>query len=171
VTHLGLYDFSHESVYIPGSSWTVVPADGFNSAHPVGLWRLSDATLLTSGTIPAGTDATLIDRFRYVEVPEVTLDPGDNYVIGFYTASNLTSDPVAADPDKVTWNTDPIIHYVSALTGSSSSGLTLPSQPLSGDLRFGPSFQFTVVPAPAAAFLALIGLGSAGGWLRRRRTR
>lgn len=168
VTHLGLYDFYYELVY--SSGWTLITADGFNSAHPIGLWRLSDGALLASGTIPAGTDAPQIDRFRYIEVVETTLIPGEGYVVGFYTESAATSDPVATNPDNVTWTVDPLVNYVAALQGS-SSGLTMPTQTLEGDLRFGPNFQFTVVPVPAAAVLGLIGLGSAARWLRRYRTR
>lgn len=168
VTHLGLYDFYYELVY--SSGWTQITADGFNSTHPIGLWRLSDGTLLASGTVPAGTAAPQIGRFRYIEVSETTLIPNEEYVVGFYTESSATSDPVATDPYNVTWNTDPLIDYVTALKGS-SSGLTMPTQALGSDLRFGPNFQFTAVPVPASAVLGLIGLGAAVDRLRRHRRR
>jgi len=56
LTHLGLYDHGD---------------NGFSIDHPIGLWRLSDEALLASGTVSAGTGDTLIDHFRYIDVPDV----------------------------------------------------------------------------------------------------
>jgi hypothetical protein len=44
--------------------------DGLTTAHDVGLWQLGDGKwdLITSAAVPAGTDAPMIDGFRYVRV-------------------------------------------------------------------------------------------------------
>jgi hypothetical protein len=61
VTQLGLFDYNN---------------DGFQFDRPIGLFRVSDAALLTSGTIHAGTVDMLLAGFRYVDTPDVTLVPG-----------------------------------------------------------------------------------------------
>ena len=49
VTHLGLFDDDD---------------DGFSIDFPIGLFRLSDEVLLTSGTMSAGIGDALLDHFR-----------------------------------------------------------------------------------------------------------
>ena len=75
VTHLGLYDGSN---------------NGMEISHPIGVFRLSDSVLLTSGTISAGTGNVLLDGFRYVDTPDVTLAVGETYVISYYSATDST---------------------------------------------------------------------------------
>jgi len=63
-----------------------VPNVGDGLAQPrfVGLWD-SNGLLLTSVTVPAGTAAPVIDRFRYQDVPTpITLAAGQTYILGAY---------------------------------------------------------------------------------------
>jgi len=169
VTHLGLYDAPNSG----GSE-----GDGFFLEHPIGLWR-QGGSLLASVTLPSGTgaDTELLDGFRYLDVPDVSLAQGERYIVGFYTGPYTW--PAPADEMWVwlqyfTWSADPAIEYVSGLWGA-GTGLALPSTPTTvanGLYRFGPNFQFTdtVVPVPGAALLGILGL-SCAGWRLRRRTR
>ena len=58
--------------------------DGLNRSHEVGIFRLSDNTLLTSATVPSGVGATLDNGFRYVPVPNTFLGPGSYAIMGLH---------------------------------------------------------------------------------------
>lgn len=153
VTHLGLFDKSD---------------NGFAIDHPIGLWRLNDGTLLTSGTISAGTVDPLTDHFRYIDVPDVQLSVGVDYVIGFYSDTDF-ADRMISDADALQIN--PAINLiVGRWDGGGQFQMpanVLPDEDEFGDPqpypdRFGPNFLF--VPEPMT--LLLLGLG--GVMLRRR---
>ncbi len=55
--------------------------DGFVIAHQVGLWD-AGGTLLRSGTLSAGAADPLVDIWRYVEIPTITLQANTLYYIG-----------------------------------------------------------------------------------------
>jgi hypothetical protein len=89
VTALGLWD---------GPSGTGI-GDGFAEQHEVGLWTnngFNPGTLLGTVTIPAGTTASLIGDFRYVDLQTpVILLPGTSYVLGAFFLN--ATDPVTND--------------------------------------------------------------------------
>lgn len=59
-------------------------ADGLEQPRFVGLWD-SNGLLLASVTVPAGTAAPLMDRFRYQDLPTpITLAAGQTYILGAY---------------------------------------------------------------------------------------
>lgn len=147
VTHLGLYDDDD---------------DGFDIAHPIGLWRLSDQMLLASGTITVGAVDPLLDHFRYIDIPDIPLTVGEDYVIGYYSASSSGDGVIIS---AVNLQVDPAINIVTARF-SSGLALGMPLTPTSSD-RFGPNFRF--IPAPGALLLGGIGVGFVT-WLHRRRT-
>ncbi|MFT7579045.1 MAG: hypothetical protein ACI9MR_000707, partial [Myxococcota bacterium] len=62
--------------------------DGNPEVRQAGLWN-NAGTLLSTVTFTVGTDATLVDNFRYMDVPSpITLTPGETYTVGiFYTTS------------------------------------------------------------------------------------
>ena len=144
VTHLGLYD-----------EWP----DGFTINHPIGLWRLNDGTLLASGTIIAGTINPLIDHFRYVDVPDVQLSVGVNYVVGYYSAQTVDDQVCKAGGLQV----NPAINLVVGRNDGAGQfqmpaniNTPNPPEPFYPD-DFGPNFLFEV---PEPMTLLLFGLGS-----------
>jgi hypothetical protein len=58
--------------------------DGLKNPHQVALWTIGDE-LLASVTVPAGTEAELIDGYRYVKLSKaVTLPPGAYRIGAFF---------------------------------------------------------------------------------------
>ena len=144
VTHLGLFDRSD---------------NGFFIDHPIGLWRLSDSALLASGTMSAGTGDTRIDHFRYIDVPDVDLSFGVDYVIGYYSASAFGDRAVLEAGDL---QVDPAIDII-VRRDDGNGGFQMPANiyewdpmhdPYYPDM-FGPNFQF--IPEPGT--ILLLGLG------------
>jgi len=136
VTHVGLFD--HEG-------------DGFEVDHPIGLWQSPDGssndfTLLATGTITTGTSNPLINHFRYIDIPAITLNPQHVYIIGFYTGVGIDTrapdDAVVARLDEL--QVDPRINYMLGLYKVYSSGLEFPTNLTSDEYpyRFGPNFKF-----------------------------
>ena len=142
LTELGLYDGDDNGMVID---------------HPIGLFRFDTAELLTSGTIHAGTGDPLINHFRYVDVEDVTLIPGVDYFLSFYSPSSSTDYILTLPSDLVI---DPAITYVEARYGS--GGLLIPTTVTTTVYRIGPNFLYT--PEPASVCLLL-----AGGFVMLRR--
>ena len=135
--------------------------DGMDIDHPIGLWRFDTGTLLTSGVISAGVGDPLIDHFRYVDVTDVALEAGVDYVIGFYTPSSNQDTMVYAAPVGLTINS--AITYIEARYGGNGSLLMPGPNVTTTYCRFGPNFQF--IPEPASLTLLL----AAGVLALRRR--
>ena len=154
VTHLGLFDLYD---------------DGFFIAHLIGLWRLNDGTLLTSGTISAGTVNPLTNHFRYIDVPNVQLSVGVDYVVGFY------SDTARMDRMVMAANNLQVNSAINLIAGryDGTGQFQMPvniipyedefGQPQPYPDRFGPNFLFEV---PEPTTLLLLGIG--GLFLRKR---
>jgi hypothetical protein len=159
VTHLGMVDVGPAG-YPPGLN-----QDGFQIAHPLGIFRISDGALLTSGAVSPGTGDELIGYARYVPVPHVLLTPGESYVMTMYSA---TADFPQVDFISI-WmsaiSPAPEINYVVGRYSDPSAELKLPEN-IHGlpNAFFGPNFLF-VVPEPAGILLMAI----AGVLIRRRR--
>ena len=143
VTHLGLFD-----------------DDDFDISHPIGLWCLSDSTLLAVGVIFPGTGNLLLDHFRYADVVDVPLTVGDSYVIGSYSLSTNTDLMIYRPGDLQVHSA---VTIVGARVRTGGGGLQIPDT-LCSDDRFGPSFQF--IPEPAT--LTLLGLESLALLMKRR---
>ena len=60
--------------------------DGLVDSHDMGIFA-SDGTLLRSGTIAAGTGASLINQFRYIGIAPLLLSAGSTYRVGAVYAS------------------------------------------------------------------------------------
>lgn len=135
--------------------------DGMDIDHPIGIWRFDTAQLLTSGVISAGTGDTLVNHFRYVDVPDVPLLAGVDYVLGFYTPSANEDEMVYASPTD--WWANPAITYVEARYGGNNSLLMPGPNTTTTYYRVGPNFQF--VPEPGTMGVLLV----AGLMLIRRR--
>ena len=157
VTHLGLYDRL---------------LDGFALAHPVGLWDEA-GSLLAEETLGPGNGDMLIANFRYAAIGGVTagdeavvLTPGVTYTVGFFTDLFIQSDGMVIFDGYHTIN--PVIEYVGFGVADFTDGLEMPTGPSRGFHRWGPNLLFTIVPAPGAAPLAVIGVMVLGRRSRRR---
>lgn len=149
ITHLGLLVGS-------GDGW--VTSDSL-----VGLFRVSDAALLTSGLLPQGRSNPRIGSFRYVEVPQIALTAGEVYAVAYTAQSGQISTLTTS------FTTGPGIEYIGALHESSSDELALPTKIVPSDRsQFGPNFQFEIVPEPATFAMTAFGLLALAAVPRRR---
>jgi hypothetical protein len=177
VTHLGYFDAGNA-----GNPTT--PPDGLFRSYPMGVWR-PDGTLLTQGTVLQGTASPEFQSFRYADVPDVTLQAGQNYIVaGFLPEGNYQQQTYDPYPD---FGSDwifplpgggnevrqPVVDYEPQVTLLQSRyalfnpTFTFPNLTLSGDnLVGGANFRFTVVPEPALMSIVLV---SIAGLLVRRR--
>lgn len=146
-------------------------SDGLVISHDVGIFRLSDQSLLFSATVPSGTSGILDNGFRYVTLGSSQALTPDRYVIAM-TMPQQNGDTQSIGNTSVT--TAPQIKYI---TSRFDGGSTLAFPTTAGAFAegmFGPNFQFTAgsnsVPEPGALALAL-GLAVPGGaaliWRRR----
>jgi hypothetical protein len=136
--------------------------DGLTESHEMGIFA-SDGSLLRSGTIAAGTGATLIDQFRYIGIAPLLLSAGQTYRVGAVFATG--ADPVVFPGFATGFSTVPGITF----NGSRFAfGATLadPTLSLSADpAYFGVNIDATAVPEPTTLLL----LGSGMVALIRRR--
>lgn len=158
VTHLG---------------WLDRFGNGFLDAHGVSIWSV-EKELLASAVVPQGTSADLVGAFRFVEIPPTSLLSGKTYVIGGLQPYKELQQPLPGVEIPLQWDplvaqvmppqTSPHIEFVTGrLMGSDDrSGSVyfpefaylLPAQ--SGhSIWLGPNFQFSTVPEPSAAVMAL----------------
>ena len=148
----------------------VDPRDGeVDSAHEVGLWRVSDQALLGSASVD-GT-GTVLDGFIYSSLNSgISLIAGQEYVLAALYASD-DQDSYVSGPTTIT--TDGISMTVGVFPVDANLGLVFPTGVSIGNLaRIGPNMIASAVPAPvpAPATLAIFGLGLAGlGWSRRKK--
>ena len=169
VNELGYYDYGQ---------------DGLVFDHGVGLFSVSDMSLLASGTVTSGD--TLDGYFRYIDVASVVLNPGELYFIaGFdpaFCAGGLNPCGPVPDPHDNVANppfTDlvfaPQITFdgwqsesTASLQFNSYNPQTDPWANSDGPLIVA-NFKSTSVPEPTT--FALIGLGLLGlGFARRKKT-
>ena len=165
VTHLGYFD--------AGNSSPVTPPDGLFRSYPMGVWR-PDGTLLTQGTVLQGTGSPEFQSFRYADVPDVTLQAGQNYIVaGFLPEGNYQQQTYDPYPD---FGSDwifplpgggnevrqPVVDYEPEITLVQSRfalfnpSFTFPNLTLNGDNLVGAAnFRFTVVPEPGAVMVVL----------------
>lgn len=84
ITALGIYDN-------PGVSGGGYPGDGLLESHDIAVWDVSShVSPVVSALIPSGIDASLVSGFRWVNIPQVTLLAGHDYVIAaLYSNTDL----------------------------------------------------------------------------------
>jgi hypothetical protein len=145
-------------------------------SHDVGIFRVSDQSLLTSATVPAGSGGFLDSGFMYVSLSSSVLLTPDSYVI-VMTMPSGNADTQSLDNTSVV--TAPEIAYVnSEFDGGSSLAFPNPGFESSFAIgMFGPNFQFTdattVVPEAGGLTVLSLGLASIGAfnWMKRRKAK
>lgn len=160
VTELGMVDVG-PSGFPPGLN-----QDGFEIAHPLGIFRISDGALLTTGTVGPGSGDQLIGYARYTPVPHVLLTPGESYVMTMYSATDAYPQVDFISIWMSTISPAPEINYVVGRYSDPGPELKLPEN-IHGlpNAFFGPNFLYVVVPEPAGIML----LALAGMLVSRRR--
>jgi hypothetical protein len=137
--------------------------DGLAEAHAVGLWD-SVGTLLASTVVGAGTSGTLVNQFRYADIPFVALAAGQTYRVGAVWASG--ADPLVLTASGL--SLDPRFSYQGgAYIGGAS--LANPTSVGGEGGYFGPNLMIGGgVPEPATWAMMIAGFGMVGFALRRR---
>lgn len=148
--------------------------DGLINDHLVGIWSLATGLELARVTVPAGTSAQLVDKFRYAAIPTLNLAAGQSYLIGaFYSAPWPTDDPViifnlqglASAPEVTIGQGMFASDFI--FRAPTSGG---PSTPYIGpNFQFGPLAPVGGVPEPRAWALMIAGFALLGTAIRRRR--
>lgn len=154
VTGLGIYDLG---------------AAGFASSHDIGIFRVSDNSVVSSATIGAGLSGTFVagtvDGTRFVNVASFGLKKGVQYYI---LGNNFSTDQyVFGGGGAVTF--DSALTWNGFVDGESNSIFSNPifQGGLPGNL--GPNFMFSAVPEPTTLMVWGV-LGLAGLGLRRRKS-
>ena len=131
--------------------------DGLVNSHQIGLWS-PEGTLLASATIPAGTEAPLIDGYRYVPISPVLMPPccTFDFVVAAQYAAGDADDLVRPLPAQ----------FSSDVAGGAPIGrrgigpglpfpgqLPPPCEGCPGERFWEPNFQYTVIPEPSVWLL------------------
>lgn len=87
---LGFVFSANTDFEVTSLGWFSVTADGFQTAHTVGIYD-STGNLLTSANLAAGTSTTLDGFFRYQSIAPITLNAGSDYVIAGTSGGPLDS--------------------------------------------------------------------------------
>ncbi len=146
-------------------TWDGDATDGLAASHDVGIWNADGSTLLGSVTVPAGTGATKIGSWRYVDLSSaVTLFANTEYVIGSAVLGDSYHGSLiapAALPDFPVFST-PNVNFVhrSAVAGAA---LAFPNITAFSDITSAwdaPNFRYEAVPEPGSLGLLGIALAS-----------
>ena len=140
--------------------------DGLAESHRVGIWRVSDQTLMVSGTVPAGTTATLVGEYRYVNVGNTILQAGTAYILAGHSENALDARPFQGS---IIWSVAIVGNFSNQGAFLGSSSFVYPSN-VSSTLRGPANANFSPVPEPSACALALVGVAVLGlRWRKRRK--
>jgi hypothetical protein len=143
--------------------------DGLAISHDVGIFRVSDQSLVTSTTVPSGVVGNLDSGFRYTNLGFSVLLVPDRYVIAMtMPVENPDTQIIVASSA----STAPQIAYMGSRFGDSSSLVFPTMSHVIEEGLFGPNFQFQAasVAAPEPGTLALVGIGlGMVGLVSRRR--
>jgi len=129
VTALGLWDQGN---------------NGLSNPHDVGLFR-GDGTLITSTTVPSGTEPHLAGGFRFVPITPLVLSADESFVVAaFMHETGESRDPEYGHTSGNSWAFDPAITFLEGRHTFPATGLVFPTS--TGTLpRFGPNFLFEEV--------------------------
>ena len=149
VSALGIYD----------SAGFGYVGDGLLESHLIAIWDVSSpSTPLVSGTIPDNANATLVDGFRYVSTPLVTLTAGHNYVIGALYPHTWDQTTGAINNPGFVLTVDSALGF-GGYQWSNAGALSFPPNYVPGSqFAFGPNFTFTTVPEPSIFALCALAI-------------
>jgi len=139
-----------EDLSIAGLGIFDLDDDGLYLSHEIGMWH--DGELISSATIPAGTDTLLVDDFRYVEIDPFWLEDGETYVIG----NKTFGDPFVGASNDDMISMLPFITYERTMISEDGSGFSLPTLEIDSFYRIGPNFL--IIPEPTTLAMLVAGL-------------
>ena len=137
------------------------------NSHEVGLWA-SDATLLASAVVGAGTAGILDSSFRFVDISPVPLTAGQTYYVAalFHGPGddNFVNGPTSVlAASQITYDSR---RFVPAMTLAfpSEVGSSVFTTLLGGNVRLDEQ----PAPVPEPTTMVLVGSGLAAAFTRRR---
>ncbi len=139
--------------------------DGFRTSHDLGIFRVATKSLVTSATIDAGVSAPIEGAhvagggFRYVSALSVVLTPGTNHIIAAtpvgYIDQTASFQPI--DNNHQLETAPDILFIQGRYSFFEPPGLEFPEDEFP-NVKFGPSFQFEVIPEPSTYALGAFAL-------------
>jgi hypothetical protein len=158
LTHLGFFD---------------AQGDGLDVSHRVGLWT-ADGDLLAEAYVPSGTDASLLDGYRYVEIGSLALHAGQTYIIGAtavwtesdqnglrildtYPTYNVEPASLAVDDNLTLTSYWRFVDEDGGLPPLPPGELHYPSTEFPDGYFLAPNFAFTVVPEAGTLVMVCTG--------------
>ena len=152
--------------------------DGLSYDHDIAIYDNS-GPLITSTTVSSGGSTLLVDKTRWVQIPEVELFPGVTYSI---MASHMCiSDANGGDSCALTFTFGPAVTYASGINhlllffsdNGNPLDLTAKDVQTLNNGYLGPNFayldEFAVAPVPPAVYLFGSGLLGLVGMARRKK--
>ena len=155
-------------------TWDNPATTGLQSSMLVGVWETSTQKLLSSVTVPAGTDGTLIGQYRYTDLSlPLTLAPNTSSTFGERlegpgTHSSLRYSQNVQYADVATFTAFGMNNGGGGQPFNTDFSTQMPTQNLGDSIPLmGPNFLFTV-PEPSTGALFLCGITLLGFHRRRR---
>jgi hypothetical protein len=142
--------------------------DGLSISHDVGIFQLSDQSLLISTTVPAGTPGFLDSGFRFASLSTDFVLAAGEYVIAMTMPQGNADMQFIQNTSETT--SSPVT-YVDSRFGASSTLAFPTDQGAFAQGLFGPNFEFTTtaVPEPSNLVISAAPLAVAFGLMLRRR--
>lgn len=139
--------------------------DGLSTAREVGLWRVSDLSLLASVVVGSGLAGVLDGGFRFAAITPVLLTVGSQYRVSVVYRSG------DGPGDKLVDTVPTAAPGITLSPGTYSAGIFVGSitapYPTTFSSLWRSTANFTLVPEPGSALLTVLGGGAL--LLRRRR--
>ena len=141
--------------------------DGLASAHSAGLWevdRFGEVILSREWTIAAGTEAELVNGYRYVDIDPITIQPFGRFIVGaVYSGADID---LIQRPVGIVSSSPWISVGFEGLISDTGVNLTMPTLQLSQgqeglpNYSFYPvNFRFNVIPEPSIGCLFALSIG------------
>lgn len=155
ITHLGYWDGEK---------------DGLIGTVEVGIYRVSDQSLLASAVIPNGTAGTVQYDCQWAELGSpLTLSAGEQYMVAAFRGSTDNAHKLVNIP-QITVDSAVTVQGAYYYYDAGTLTLHYPTDTEAYDGSVGANFQFNAVPEPQSMLgAAALGLMAFGAWRRRMR--